>query len=122
MKERLVIRDIAHIRAVMHVAQVSRTVKDRVQRHAPKLEQVDFLLVEPGDTVPGVGQSNEGDAILPPVLAKGGSRIRSHSQDLGPLIGERVVAISQARQLRATERSHEPAQERQQDSLLATKA
>ena len=104
----------------MHVANIALAVNDRVHRHASKFKEVDFLFVKFRNRFFDIRQSDEGDVILAPVIEKSGRFVRSHGQDFGPPRGELCVTIPQARQLRATVRSHEAAQESQHDHFFST--
>jgi hypothetical protein len=46
-------------------------IKYAIQRHAPQLEEFDFLPIPSGNQVIGVRQSNKGNPFIPPILPKG---------------------------------------------------
>lgn len=102
----------------MHETEMALAIHNRVHRHAPQFEQVDFLLVQFGDMMFWVGQAHKWNPVLMPVLCKWLEFVRPDSQDLGSPRSELGVAISQARQLRAAIRSLETAQESQYNHLL----
>ena len=102
----------------MHEAQAAIPVKDRIHRHAAQFEQIYFLLVKFGNRFPDIGQANKGDIVLAPVIDERRWPIRADSQDLGSTRGEILETVPKARQLRATVRSHEAAQEGQYDNLF----
>jgi len=52
----------------MHEADVSLKIDDGVHGHASEFEQVDFLFVESGNLFFGVGQANEGNLVLAPII------------------------------------------------------
>ena len=104
----------------MHEADMAFAVDDGVHGHTSELEQVDFLLVNLRYSFAHIGQSDKRKLILTPIIDKGRGLVGADSQNFGSTRGEIFVAISQARQLRAAIRSHEAAQEGQQNNLLTT--
>ena len=95
----------------MGKADISIGVHDAIERHTAKLEQVHFLPVQQGNLMFGVGQADEGNRFIPPILLKGPRQIGANCQNLHPAALELIISIAQARQLRAAIRSHKAAQE-----------
>lgn len=85
-------------------------IDDTVQRHAAQLEKVYFLAVHACHRVVRVWQTGKGDFVLGPVLLKGLHRIGPHRQNFSAATFEFLIAIPQARQLRAAVGSHKPPQ------------
>jgi hypothetical protein len=119
MQEFFIPGDIRHRPAIMSKTDVTLGIDNTVQWHPSQLEQVDFLPVESGNGMVRVGQANKRNFLILPVLPEHICRIGPHRQDLRPAAGELFVSIAQARQLRATVRSHEPAQEGKHNRLAA---
>ena len=117
MEKVIVRRDIAHGCAIMRKADISVPVDHTAQRHAPHLEQVDLLPVCLRDGMIGIRQANKWDPFVPPVLFKCRRGIGAYGEDLRITSDKSLIVISQARQLRATVRSHEPAQEGKHNRL-----
>ena len=90
-------------------AHVAFRIQHAVQRHPPQLEQVDLLSVHPGYSMVRVWQTHEGNLFIDPVALEGICIVGPYGQDLCSPARELLVLISQARQLRATIRSHKPA-------------
>jgi len=120
MQEFAVGWDILHRSAVMCEADVTFAVHDTAQRHAPQLEQIYFLPIHSRNSVICIGQTNEGNLFIPPILFESRRRIGSDRKDHCAAARELFVFVTQARQLRAAIRSHEAAQECQQDRLAFT--
>ena len=95
------------------------TVYNRIQRHAAKLEQIDFLFVNFRNLFVRIRQAGKWDMVLLPITNEFFQRIRPNRQDFRIVRRKFRIAVSQARQLRAAERSHETAQERQNNNFLA---
>lgn len=55
----------------MSEADAAIFVNNTVQGHASQFEEVDFLTVHPCHTMFRVGQTDEGDALVYPILLKG---------------------------------------------------
>ena len=104
----------------MDVPNKSLTVYNRIQRHAAKLEQIDFLFVNSGNLFVRVGQTGKWDIVLLPITNELLQRIWANRQDFRVPRYEFRITIPQARQLRAAERSHETAQEGQHNDFLPT--
>jgi len=100
------------------VTNKTPTVYNRIQGHAPKLEQIDFLLVNSGNPFVRVRQAGKWEIVLLPIANELFRGIRSNRQDFRISRYEFRIAISQARQLRAAERSHETAQECKHNDFL----
>src|SRR5690349_4973010 len=66
-----------------------------------------------------IGQANERNVFVLPILLKDRDLAGTHSQNLYPSPGELFIFIPQARQLRAAIWSHEPTQERKEDRFTA---
>lgn len=86
-------------------------VNHRVQRHATEFEQVDFLFVDFRNPLIRIGQAWERQIVFLPVLDKLLQWIRTDGENFSFTLGELVIPVPQARQLRAAIRSHEAAQE-----------
>lgn len=99
----------------MSIADEAICIHHAAQWHASQLEEIDLLPVLQSNPVIGVRQADKRDALIAPVLLKGGRGIGSHSQDRHTAADEFLVLIPQARQLRAAVRSLKAAQECQQD-------
>ena len=104
----------------MDEADESPPIHNRVQRHAPQLEQVDFLFVELRNLLIWIGEARVGEIIFIPILHKLLEFIWPNRQDLCFPRSEFRIPISQTRQLRAAIRSHEAAQESQYNNFLST--
>jgi hypothetical protein len=102
----------------MDKANKALTVYNRIQRHAAKLEQIDFLLVNFRNLFVRIGQARKWDMVLLPITNEFFQRIRPNRQDFRIVRREFRIAVSQARQLRAAERSHETAQEGKHNNFL----
>ena len=85
-------------------------VQDIVQWHASKLKKIDLLFIEARNFMFGVGQANERHVLIFPETLKLLGIIRPNCQNDCAAFGEFLIFITQARQLRATIRSHEAAQ------------
>lgn len=109
--------NVRHRLPVMSVTDIAFRIDDTVQGHAAQLEKIDFLPVRPRHQMILIGQADERDLFVLPVLSEHAWRIGSYGQDLCSAPLEFVVSVPQARQLRAAVRSHETAQERKQDGL-----
>lgn len=68
MEQVIVGGDILHRSAVMCKADAPLPVDDTVQRHPPELEQIDLLAVHLRDLVIRVGQADERNALVRPIL------------------------------------------------------
>ena len=119
MQEFFIPGDIRHRPAIMSKTDVTLGIDDTVQWHPSQLEQVDFLPVESGNGMVRVGQANERNVLIPPVLPEHICRVGPHRQDLRPMVRKLPISIPQARQLRATVWSHKAAQEREHNRLAA---
>jgi hypothetical protein len=94
----------------MSVTDVTFGVQDIIQWHAAKLQKIDFLFIEPRNFMFGIGQANERNVFIFPETLKLLRVIRPNCQNDCAAYGELLIFITQARQLRATVRSHEAAQ------------
>ena len=102
----------------MDEADRTLTIYNRVQRHAPQFEQVDFLLVEFRNLLVWVRQARVWEVVFHPIIHKLIKVIWPNRQDFCSPCSEFSIPIPQARQLRAAVRSHKPAQESQYDNFL----
>ena len=105
----------------MDVTNRTPTVYNRIQRHAAKLEQIDFLLVNSRNLLVRIGQARERDIVFPPIAHVLLQRIRPNRQDFRFACDKLSIPIPQARQLRAAERSHEATQEGQDNDFSSAK-
>ena len=106
--EQIIVRgNIPHGCAVMSKTDISFFIYHAAQRHAPQFEEVDLLPVQLCNTMIGIGQTNERDSFIRPILFKGGRRIGADRDDLRIGANESLIIISQARQLRTAVRSEE---------------
>lgn len=64
--------DIRHRPSIMRKADISLGIYDAVQRHASQLEQIHFLAVGSRHGMVRVGQADEGDAFIFPILLEDG--------------------------------------------------
>jgi len=55
----------------MSKTKVAVFVNDTIQGHAPQFEKADFLAIHSCHTMFRVGQTNEGNAFVFPILLKG---------------------------------------------------
>ena len=113
--------NILHGSAVMGKTDVAFGIHYTIQRHAPQLEQVDFLFVHSGNFMIGIRQTNERNFFIRPILLECRRRVRPDCQDRYIAADKFFVLITQARQLRAAIRSHESAQERKHNRLVPAK-
>lgn len=103
----------------MHVADQAFFIHDAIQRHASEFEEPDFLPVQARHFVIRISQTCEWDAFVLPIAFEYIHVVRSHGKNLSPAFGEIGIPKLQARQRRAAERSHEPAQEVQQHNFVS---
>ena len=103
----------------MSVADIPLCIDHTAQGHASQPEDLHFLAIFSCHQVVRVRQADEGNLFVLPVLAEGRSGIRAHRQDLDAALGKLLIVVSQARQLRATVRSHKTAQEGEQHRSAA---
>lgn len=111
--------DVCHRSAVVGVTDTATRVNDAHERHAPKFEEADFLTILDRDAMLGVGQADERDFFLFPILLEGGFGVRAEGENLRAALLEFFVFIADARQRRAAIGSHEAAQEVQHNGLAA---
>ena len=119
VEQGFVFGDVGHGCAVMSVTDAAILVNDADERHASEFENVDLLTIENGDAMFGVGDANEGNFFVRPILLKGGFGVWANGQDGHVALGELGMIIAEARQRRAAIRSHEAAQEVEQDGSVA---
>ena len=103
----------------MGIADIPFGIDHTVQRHASQLEEVDFLPIDSGNRMVRVGQADEGDVFVLPVLLKEAYRVGSYRHNFRAAAGKFFVFVTQTRQLRAAVRSHKAAQEGEDNWLSA---
>ena len=119
MQELFIRGDIGHRFAIVCKAYIASGIEYTVERHAPQLEEIHFLPIFSGNRMIRIGQAHKGNFFILPVLLKDGRRVGADSQDFGAATREFPIAIPQARQLRATVRSHKTAQEGKHNRFAA---
>jgi len=119
MQEVFIGRDIGHRISVMRKADIAVRIDDTIQRHTTQFKELDLLPVFLGDQVVRVGQTDEGNPFILPILLEGRKSVWPNSQDFHTAVYKLLIFITQARQLRAAVWSHETAQEGKQDGLSA---
>src|SRR5215207_4489036 len=102
--------NIRHGISIMSVTNMTFRVHDAVQRHASQLKKVDFLFIESCNFMFGIGQANERNVFFIPITLKLFRFIGANRQNDYTAFSKLLVLITQARQLRATVRSHKAAQ------------
>jgi hypothetical protein len=112
-------RDVAHRMAIVHVAGLSLFVNDHLGRHAPQFEELDLLSVAFEHGVFWIGQSNEIQLLLLPIISKCFCVLGTHHDDLGVPIGKLGKISAQLRHMPAAEGSPEATIEDQDDVLVA---
>ena len=105
----------------MRKADIALCVHDATQGHASQLEEIHLLPIHPCDAVLCIGQSDEGNSFILPILLERGRWIGTDSQYLCSALCEFFILITQARQLRAAIRSHKAAQKRKNNGLVVSK-
>ena len=113
--------NILHRDTVMRKADIALCVHDTTQGHASQLEEIHLLPVHARHAMVGIGQADEWNSFILPILFEGGRGIGSDSQDLGSAACEFIIFITQARQLRAAVRSHEAAQKCKNNRFVVAK-
>ena len=93
----------------MGKTDISFGINDAIQWHAAQFKKLHLLPVLPGNQMVGIGQTNEGNPFILPVLLKGRQRVWPDRQDFHPAAFKFFILIPQARQLRAAVRSHKAA-------------
>ncbi len=114
-----VFRNIFHRIAVVLVADLSVFVDQHQGRDTTQLENVPFLPVQIGNLMPGVGQTKIRELIFGPMALVGLGSIRANADDLRVTRAEGRIIITQAFEMGAAMRSHESAQENQNNVLAA---
>ena len=94
----------------MGITDVTFGVQDIIQWHASKPKKIDFLFIEARNFMFGIGQANEGNIFILPKTLKLLRVIWPDCQNDCAAFSELLIFITQARQLRATVRSHKAAQ------------
>jgi len=105
----------------MRKTDISTLVDHTIQGHAPQFEQVDFLAIHPCHSMICIGQPNERNIFIRPVLFECCRRIGSDRQNHRTPLYKLLMIFTQARQLRAAIRSHESAQEGKYNCFLSAK-
>lgn len=111
--------NIGHRGAVVCKADAAVFVHDAHHRHTAEFKNVDLLTIEESNAMLGIGNADEGQVFVAPILLKGGFCIRTNGEDDRAALGKLFVIVTEARQRRAAIRSHEAAQEVEQDGLVA---
>ena len=114
-----VFRNVFHRIAVVLVADLSVFVDQHQGRNTTQLENVPFLPVQIGNLMPGVGQAKIRESIFGPMALVGLGIIRANADDLRVTRAEGRIIIPQAFEMSAAMRSHESAQENQDNVLAA---
>lgn len=81
----------------MGVTDITFRIHDTIQGHAPQLEEIDFLPVRSRHQMVLIGQADERDPFIFPVLPEHARRVGSHCQNLCPAPFEFIISIPQAR-------------------------
>jgi hypothetical protein len=95
----------------MRKTDVPFGIDDTIQGHAAEFEELDLLAIDPGNRMIWIGQSDERNSLLLPILFESRGNVGTNSNNHGAMARELFIFISQARQLRAAVRSHKAAQE-----------
>ncbi len=103
----------------MLVADVASFIYDEQGGNTPQFEKIPFLPVQVSNPVLGVGQAEVGEVVLAPVAAVGVGSIGTDGKDFRVTRGEGRVIVAQAREMGAAVRSHEAAQESQDEVVFA---
>ena len=94
MQEFVVRWNVAHRRAVMDIAHITFFIDDATQRHTTEFKQVDFLSIQFGDGMVGVGQTDKRDALVRPIASEFGLGIRTYSENLNATRNKFGIAIT----------------------------
>ena len=97
----------------MYVPDHALLIEDDEKGHASQLEQIHFLLVAPGDVMAEIRHPWEREPVLHPIPVERLRRVGPHGKDHRVAPREFLIAIPQARQLRATVWSKKTAQKGQ---------
>jgi len=107
---------------VMYEPRDTCLIDQDLRRHPSQFEQVDLLPIQYQDTVFRVGQPAEGQFVLREVVRELRCTLRSDDEDDGTMPRELLVVLTQLREMRTAERSHEAAIEYQEDVPVAPKS
>jgi hypothetical protein len=114
-------RNVAHRMAIMRKPYPSLFVDDDLRRHAAELEQVDFLPIELEHAMLGVGQTDEWQFMIGPIILKEMLAFWANHDDLRVALNKLLVISAQLRHVLFAERSEEAAIEDQYNVFLAAK-
>ena len=106
----------------MHVADVAVRIHNAIQRHTPKLEKIDFLLVRLCNKMIWIGQSDKRNIFFCPIFFELRQSIWPDGKNLCAARNELRIMVTHTRQLRAAVWSHEAAQKGKQNGFAAAKA
>jgi len=115
----LIRRDVGHGITVMCVSYQPLPVNHKQSRHAPKFDQVDFLVVLVGDAGTDIRAADKGHVIHLPVTPEGIRTIRTQGDDLNPALRKFRIILAQLRQVRLAVWSGKTAQKHQHHRLAA---
>lgn len=104
------------------MCKADRTIQvyNAIQRHTPKFEEIDFLLVHQCDLMLWIRNADEWQIVFAPIFLEGFQSIRPNGNDLN-IAGCKVgMVLTQARQLRTAVWSHKSAQKIKQNDLFST--
>lgn len=120
MKQVTVRWSILHRRTIMRKTDISLFIDHTVQGHASQFEQIDFLPIPSCHGMIGIRQTDERNIFVRPILFKCRRRVGTDCKHLCLTPNKPLIIFTQARQLRAAIRSHEPAQEGKHYRLAPT--
>jgi len=112
-----VLRNVAHAVPIVDKAGDPSLINEYLGRHAPQLKEVDLLPVQFQHAVFGIGQTDEGQRLLMPIVSKRAGIFgtdHNHFDVAGHKFG---IVLAQLRHVRAAERSGEAAVKDQKDIL-----
>jgi hypothetical protein len=102
-------RDVAHAVPVVYKAGYTGLINEHLRRHPSELEQLDFLSVQLEHAVFGIGQANERQRFLLPVLGECSGIFGTNNKHFDVTGDKLGILLAQLRHVRAAERSHEAA-------------
>jgi hypothetical protein len=88
--------------------------------HASQLQKFYFLLIDIGNAMPGVGQTNEGKFFSFPIAFISVRTIWANGKDFRVTRGKSRILVAQASEMCAAIRSQKTAQEGKNDMLFAS--
>jgi hypothetical protein len=103
----------------MHIPADSGAVNDHLRRHAPQLEQVNFLPEEFQHAVVGVWKPDKWQVVLPKIGLKCRGSFRADDDHFGLVFLKLCIVLAQLRHVLLAKRSGKASIENQQDILLA---